>query len=183
VAQLLQTAVQAANATYDGRYVLSGYKTSTVPFAITTTGGVASVSYQGDGNAIQREVSPGQMMQINTPGSTALPQVFAAIAQLQNDLQSGNTAAIGGADLQALDDAHDGLLVAQAGVGANINHIQSVQNTIQTTQLNLSNQYSQLVDANMATAATNFSERQATYQAALNAAAKVIQPTLLDFLK
>src|SRR5690348_9190347 len=28
VAQLLQTAVQAANATYDGRYVLSGYKTN-----------------------------------------------------------------------------------------------------------------------------------------------------------
>lgn len=183
VSQLLQTAVQAANATYDGRYVLSGYKTSTAPFAITTTGGITSVTYQGDGNAIQREVGPGQMMQINTPGSTALPQVFAAIAQLQNDLQSGNTAAISGADLQALDDAHDGLLVAQAGVGANINHIQSVQNTIQTTQLNLSNQYSQLVDANMATAATNFSERQATYQAALNAAAKVIQPTLLDFLK
>jgi flagellar hook-associated protein 3 FlgL len=183
VAQLLQTAVQAANATYDGRYVLSGYKTGTIPFTITTNGGVTAVTYQGDGNAIQREISPGQMMQINTPGSTALPQVFAAIAQLQGDLQSGNTAAISGTDLQALDDAHDGLLVAQAGVGANINRIQSVQSTIETTQLNLSNQYSQLVDANMAEAATNFSERQATYQAALSAAAKVIQPTLLDFLK
>ncbi len=183
VSQLLQTAVQAANATYDGRYVLSGDKTNTPPFAITTSGGVTSVTYQGDSNAIQREISPGQMMQINTPGSTALPQVFAAIAQLQNDLQSGNTAAISGTDLQALDDAHDGLLVAQAGVGANINRIQSVQSTIQTTQLNLSSQYSQLVDADMATAATNFSERQATYQAALSAAAKVIQPTLLDFLK
>lgn len=183
VAQVLQTAVQAANATYNGHYVLSGYKTSTAPFGITTSGGATTVNYQGDNNAIQREISPGQMMQINTPGSTALPAVFAAIARLHDDLQAGNTAAISGADLQALDQAHDGLLVSQATVGASINRIQSVQTTLQTTQVNLSGQYSQLVDANMAQAATDFSARQATYQAALSAAAKVIQPTLLEFLK
>lgn len=183
VAQLLQTAVQAANATYNGHYVLSGYKTTTAPFAITTGGSGTAVNYQGDNNAIQREISPGQTMQINMPGSTALPAVFQAIARLQSDLQSGNTAAISGADLQALDQAHDGLLVAQAQVGASVNRVQAVQTSIQTTQVSLSGQYSQLVNADMAKAAIDFSTRQATYQAALSAAAKVIQPTLLEFLK
>lgn len=183
VDQLLQQAVQSANGSFDGRYVLSGFQTATPPFAVSTVNGSEAVAYQGDNGAMQREISPGQTMQINVPGSTALPAVFSSLIQLKNDLLSGNTAAVGGSDLQGLDQAHDGLLIAQATVGAGMNRIQAVQTTIQGQQTNLTSQLSQLVDANMAQAAVTFSTQQATYQAALAAAAKVNQPSLLEFLK
>lgn len=182
VGQLVQQAIQSANGQDAGRYVLSGNQTNTAPFVLTTSGGNPVVQYNGDSGVMQREVSPGQMMQINTTGSTALPAVFTALLQLQQDLQAGNTAAVGGADLQALDQAHDGLLLAQTTVGASLNRIQAVQQTVQTAQTNLTNQISSIVDADMAKAAVDFSTRQATYQASLSAAAKVVQQTLLDFL-
>ncbi len=75
------------------------------------------------------------------------------------------------------------MLLAQAGVGAGINRIQQVQTAIQAAQTNLTGQISNLVDANVAQASIDFSTRQATYQASLSAAAKVVQPSLLEFLK
>lgn len=51
-------------------------------------------------------------------------------------------------------------------------------------QLNLSQQENNLVGADSATAASNFSQAQAANQASLSAAARVLNlPTLLDFLK
>jgi len=182
VQQLLGQAVQSANGTYGNRYVLGGYQTNTPPFTVNTSG-PTGVTYQGDNNAIQREVAPGQTMQINTTGSTALPAVFAALSKLHDDLQSNNTAALGGADLQSIDDAHTGLLTTQATVGARVNQVQAVQGQLETSGLNLSGQLSNLVDADYAQAAIDFSSRQATYQAALTAAAKAVQPSLLEFLK
>lgn len=181
--QVLQQAVESANGTDAGRYVLSGFQTNTVPFAVNGAMGSRGVTYQGDSGAIKREISPGQTMQINATGNTALPAVFSAMIQVENDLLAGNTSAVGGADLQAIDQAQDGLLLAQGTVGASINRIQAIQATLQTTQTNLTGQISQLVDANMAQAAVNFSTTQAKYQAALSAAAKVQQPSLLEFLK
>ena len=178
--QLLQQAVQNANGTYSGRYVLSGFKTNTAPFTLTPSG----VQYNGDGGQMVREISAGQTMQINTPGNTpALGAAFNAMYQLQQDVQNNNGSAIGSTDLAAIDSANDQMLVAQANVGAGINRIQSDQNTLQTTQNSLTGQISTLVDANMAQAAVNFSTYQATYQAALSAASKIMQPTLLQFLQ
>jgi flagellin-like hook-associated protein FlgL len=55
---------------------------------------------------------------------------------------------------------------------------------IANNQLNLSQQENNLVGADMATVATNFSQAQVANQATLNATARVLSlPTLLDFLK
>lgn len=183
VSQLLQQAVQSANGSYEGHFVLSGFQTGTQPFVLSGSGSTTSVAYQGDSGVIQREISPGQLAQVNTPGNTALPPVFTALINLQNDLQSGNTANIGGADLQAIDQAHDGLLLAQTTVGSRTNGVQAAQSSLQNAQVTISGQLSGLVDADMAQAAINFSTTQAAYQATLSAAAKAVQPSLLEFLK
>ena len=183
VDQLLQQAVQSANGDDAGRYVLSGFQTGTPPFALTGAPGSRAVTYQGDSGEIQSEVGPGQRLQTNVPGNTSLPAVFNAMIQVENDLQSGNTAAIGGADLTAIAAAQSGLLLTQATVGASISQVQAVQLSLQNTQTNLTGQISNLVDANMAQAAVTFSTDQATYQASLSAASKVIQPSLLQFLQ
>jgi flagellin-like hook-associated protein FlgL len=55
---------------------------------------------------------------------------------------------------------------------------------IANNQLNLSQQENNLVGADMATVATDFSQSQVANQATLNATARVLSlPTLLDFLK
>jgi flagellar hook-associated protein 3 FlgL len=194
LSQLIQQAIQSANSTYGGRYVLGGYQDHTAPFALSADG--SQVVYSGDTGAIDREISPGQTMQININGSGsaaspgtlpttngALPTAFAALLQLQSDLQSGNQTAIGTTDLTAIDQASDGILLAQGTNGASISRIQALQTTLSTTQTNLQAQYSTIVDADVAQASINYNSCQVTYQAALTIAGKSVEPSLLSFLQ
>jgi flagellar hook-associated protein 3 FlgL len=183
VGQLIQQGVQAANATYNGQYVLSGQKTLTIPFtASTATTGAVTVSYQGDSGAITRELSAGVTSRINVAGSTALPTVFSAMSQLQSDLLTGNATTISG-DLTTIDQAQSGLLLAQTTAGATTNRITAAQGSLQSAVTNLTNQYSGIVNADFAKATVDFNARNTTYQAALTTAAKVVQTSLMDFLK
>lgn len=181
IGQLVQQGIQSANTDNAGRYVLAGFQTGTVPFTLNAATG--AVTYNGDGGAMIREISPGVTMQVNTPGSTAVPAAFAAMIQLQNDLQNGNVAAIGGADLTALDQASDGLLVTQASVGAGTTRITALQTTLQMQQNTLKAQYSDIVDADIAQASIDYNAAQATYQAAITVAGKSVEPSLLSFLQ
>src|SRR5665213_3624975 len=131
VGQLIQQGVEAANATYNGQYVLSGQKTLTIPFtAATAANGAVTVTYQGDSGTINRELSAGVTSQINVAGSTALPAVFSAMSQLQSDLLSGNASTISG-DLSTIDHAQSGLLLAQTTAGATTNRITAAQGSLQ----------------------------------------------------
>ena len=180
IAQLIQQAVDSANGSYAGRYVLSGTQTTTLPFSYNSANNV--VSYQGDSAPIQREISPGVMMTINTSGGAALNPAFAAMTKLYQDVQSGNSSQIS-ADLAPIDSAQSQLMVSQANVGASLNRIQAVQTSLQSTNFNLTSQSSNLSDVDFASASVDFSERQAAYQAILQASAKVVQPSLIEFLK
>ncbi len=183
VGQLIQQGVQSANATYNGQYVLSGQKTLTIPFAATTaTTGAVTVAYQGDSGTINRELSAGVTSQINIAGSTALPAVFSAMSQLQSDLLTGNATTISG-DLTTIDQAQSNLLLAQTTAGAITNRVTAAQGSLESSTLNLTSQYSNIVNANFANATVDFNARNTTYQAALTTAAKVVQTSLMDFLK
>lgn len=179
VGQIVAGAVNAANATFGGRYVLSGFQTSTAPFSLTPG---TSVTYHGDAGVISPELAAGQSVQTNLPGSTALPAVFSAMLAVQNDLQANNGTAVG-ADLGTVDSAQNGLLMAQATVGATTSRVQQLGASADSLQTDLKTRISGLVDADLAQASVEFSTRQAAYQAALAAAAKVVMPSLLDYLK
>ncbi|HEY8285521.1 MAG TPA: flagellar hook-associated protein FlgL [Chloroflexota bacterium] len=182
VGQLIQQGAQSANATYNGQYVLSGQKTLTVPFTTATSGGLTTVAYQGDSVPISRELSSGLVSQVSIPGSNALPAVFGAMSQLQADLLGGDSATISG-DLATIDKAQGGLLLAQTTAGAITNRVTAVQGSLQSQHTTLTAQWSGIVDANFAQASVTFNQRLATYQASLTAAGKVVQSSLMDFLK
>jgi flagellar hook-associated protein 3 FlgL len=187
VGQLIQEGIQSANTDYAGQYVLAGYQTGTVPFVLN--GSTGNVDYNGDGGNMIREVNQGVTMQINMPGANGkngtgpVPTAFVALLKLQSDLQSGNVAGIGGADLAALDQASSGVLLAQATNGAAIGRVTVLQTTLQTQQTTYKAQYSGIVDADFAQATIDYNTQQATYEAALTVAGKSVEPSLLAFLK
>jgi len=99
------------------------------------------------------------------------------------DLNSGNTAALGNADLQAIDVAHDTVINARSVVGASSNRLDTAMSRIQQLQDASSKRLSDTEDADMAKTLVDFSTQQAVYQSALRAGANIIQPSLMDFLK
>lgn len=180
IGQVIQQAVDSANSNYAGRYVLSGSQTSTVPFTYDATN--ATATYQGDNASIQREISPGVLMTVNTPGGAALNPAFAAMTQLYQDVKAGNVSQIS-ADLAPIDSAQSQIMVSQANVGASLNRTQAVQTSLQSINLNLTSQSSAVTDVDFASATLDFSEQQTAYQAILQASAKAVQPSLLQFLQ
>jgi len=176
--QLADSIKSQANATYAGSYVFSGTKTATAPF---TVGGADG--YNGDSASISREIGQGVVMPVNVTGDTVVSPILAAIRQTAADLRTGGVPAnLGTTDLDALDAAGDTLSETQAIVGARQNRISSATDRLQQVQQAQTQQLSDTQDVDAAQAMIAFSQQSAVYQAALSAGAKLIQPTLMDFL-
>ena len=186
VDQLTTAIKQAANATYGGQYIFSGTKTTTSPYQS------ASDVYQGDSGVINRQIGPGaaNQVQVNTdisqllgsgptvPGDTKLLTVLRTIS---TDMRSGNSTGLG-TDLSNLDTNMGTLQRLQASVGSTEDRLSLASSRIQDLTLSQTQELSNTQDADMAQTAIDYSTQQAAYTAALQASAKIVQSSLLDFL-
>jgi flagellar hook-associated protein 3 FlgL len=185
VNQLIDAIKQEANASYNGQYIFSGTSTGTAPYQ---TG--ATDTYQGGTGNVNRLIGPNTTISVNTNISGLLGNGQASgdgglldtLRTIASDMQSGNTGAIGGADLQNLDSNFGTLTQMEANVGAISNRLTLASSRVQQLQTSDTAALSNVQDADMATVAINFSTEQAAYSAALKAGANIVQSSLLDFL-
>ncbi len=185
VKQLIEAARQSMNATYAGRYLFSGTATLTSPFPSP------GLTYAGDANTMQRVIGQGEQIDLNlrgweafsVPPTAAGQNVLQLLDRVVTDLQSGNRAALGGPDLQGVDAMLDQLSASRAQVGARTNRLETQQARLKDLELNVEDLLSKTEDADMAKAMVDFSMQQSIYQSALQSGARVLQPSLLDFLR
>jgi flagellar hook-associated protein 3 FlgL len=185
VNQLIDAIKQEANASYNGQYIFSGTSTSTAPYQ---TG--SNDTYQGGTGNVDRLIGPSTTLSVNTNISTLLGNGQASgdgglldtLRTIVSDMQSGNTGAIGGADLKNLDTNFGTLTQMEASMGAVSNRLTLASTRIQQLQNSETAALSNIQDADMAKVAINFSTEQAAYSAALKAGANIVQSSLLDFL-
>jgi flagellar hook-associated protein 3 FlgL len=172
-----------ANTSYLGRPIFGG-----------TTGGTtaydATGNYTGDTGAVNRTVAPGTSVQVNVLGTdvfgTGTSNVFSVLTQLSADLRSANAtnvAAVGTTDLTAVQQSMTLVQNAESTVGSRTNELQSLQSQALTRQTTLTTAKSSVADLDLAKAETELSTQQLTYQAALQATARVLSLSLSEFLK
>ena len=185
VNQLIDAIKQEANASYNGQYIFSGTSTGTAPYQTGSTD-----TYQGGTGSVDRLIGPNTTLSVSTNISSLLGNGQASgdgglldtLRTIASDMQSGNTGAIGGADLKNLDSNFGTLTQMEANVGAITNRLTLASTRIQQLQNSDTAALSNVQDADMATVAINFSTEQAAYSAALKAGANIVQSSLLDFL-
>jgi flagellar hook-associated protein 3 FlgL len=181
IGQLEGTLRDNANATFDGRYVFSGTLTNTPPYT------AASNTYQGNALPVQRLIGSGQTAAVNVDGPTAFGpngnNVFDLIDQIKADLTSNNQAALGNADLAGIDTSLSTVLQSRSTVGALNNRLNTQLTRLKNQEVNISGLLSDTTDADMAKTMVTYSQTQAIYQSALQAGARIIQPSLLDYLQ
>ena len=85
--------------------------------------------------------------------------------------------------IDTMDKHSDQILAVRADIGAKVNRLDLVTSRLQDNSLNITDLLSKTEDVDMAQAATNLSTQQSVYQASLQIGAKVLLPTLLDFIK
>jgi flagellar hook-associated protein 3 FlgL len=88
-----------------------------------------------------------------------------------------------GTDLQNITDAINNVLKIRSKVGANENMMESAKTRNETQNDNMTKILSETEDIDITQKTMEYSTMQTAYMASLQTSAKVIQPTLLDYLK
>jgi flagellar hook-associated protein 3 FlgL len=179
---VLSNVVQLANTSFHGTYIFAGTASTAVPFTITPTG----VTYNGNDGVNTVAIADGRTISTNIPGGQLFQQagssVLDSLQQLMDALQSGDKTAIGTATT-AVGTSLTYLSSQRAFYGNNLNQLNGDEQALQQQNLTLKTQDNNLVGVDLAKAATDLAQAQTTHQAALAAAAKVLQPSLLDYLR
>ncbi len=182
---LLEQAVAIGNARHGDHYLFSGFQVNTRPFTEVKTGGeTTSVTYNGDNGAMLREAEPGINITINTQGDPLLSQVFDKLIELRDNLRaapfSTNAVSSVGADLK---NQMNQILDRQAVIGTKMRRLQTTAERVQDGQTGLKSLLSNAEDADMAQVVSDLQQQEFVYRTALAVNAKVINVSLLDYLR
>ncbi len=184
VDQLIETAKNAINASYGGRYVFAGQDTDDAPY---TPGGADA--YDGDAGAVARQIGPGVAVQINITGDAILgnggadTKLLSTLRTLAADLRSGNLAGVRGPALNNLQSNLEDVTSARGTVGALATRLQAAEARLAQVEESTVSLLSEAEDTDVAKAMIDLTTQQSVYQAALQSGQALIQPSLLDFLR
>lgn len=143
----------------------------------------------GAGSSVMQDLGIVASADIAPPGNIAPSatvfggSLFDSIITLRNALYNGDSFDVGGGALQGIDSALDNLLSNLGRLGAKDSRLEHayLRTEFEIPQVGKLN--SNETDIDMAEAITNLRMLEYTHRAALATAARVIQPTLLDFLR
>ena len=190
VNELLETMLSQANHETSDRFIFGGTRTRSEPFVATrdAEGEITAVSYEGNSEKIMVEVSEGVRVPANETGDALYTQtnpqsvdIFGLLVQLREDLRNGDTAGLQDR-LAELDTAQDQLLVATARIGSVHNRFEHIEGNLRAINVQLEEVLSDNLDADFADVIVNLNAQSNAFTASLNASARVIQPSLLDFI-
>ncbi|WP_418791023.1 flagellar hook-associated protein FlgL [Phosphitispora sp. TUW77] len=178
ISQLREQVEQIGNTAHDGRYIFSGFRTTEPAFE-------AGI-YEGDSGSMNYEIGVNITMPINITGDDVFintVDVFALLTNIETEITAGDTPTLSGTRLEELDQAIDNILSLRSEVGAKTNRLELTNSRLEDAILNFSSLLSENEDINTAEVITQLKMQENTYNTALAAGARIIQPTLLDFLR
>lgn len=195
IAQLHDNLLQLANSTHGGRYLFAGQHTDKKPFS---GGGVTGdrindvtflMSLTGDETKIEFEIAPGITIDVNVisynphdnPQEGLFMPIFNALQELYGELVDDT----GDPDipLQDLDNSLDNVLRKISELGGKQNRVELARERMLDLQLNLTRILSEEQDLDYAEAIMELKMEEFAYRTALAVGARIIQPSLVDFLR
>ena len=137
----------------------------------------------GDDVTVRVDSDAESVFGVHTPaGGTGDGNLFQHLQSLSDALKGGQQDVIQQA-ISALDDDLTRISGATASEGARYNRISQAKDLAGDTQLQLKGALSDVEEVDLAEATIELQTQEVAYQAALAAAGRTIQPSLLDFLR
>ncbi|MFK7694755.1 flagellar hook-associated protein FlgL [Paenibacillus sp. HJGM_3] len=183
VDQLYEQMVDIGNSQFSGKYVFNGQLTDVKPYTLANAQNEST-----DDSLIEFEVGAGVRIPVNVLGDkvfgypTDTDNVFKAIKDFSTALENGDFAGIS-ASIGVLDSRMNKMLDVRSDIGAKTNRIELVEARLKDISLNVESLQSKTEDADMSIVITNLKTDENVYQASLAAGSKLIQPSLMDFLR
>ena len=183
VGHLLDQAISLGNTQLSGRYIFAGFETGTTPFTRVTAGGIETAQYNGDTNTFQVQIGKGENLNVGKSGQAVLMDstLFDTLGNLKKALEDNDTSGIA-AQLSQLTTVENHLNTQIADIGARQNRAQVKESAFSQLTSVLQEQLSEAEDADLAEVVIQWNSKQASYQAALAAAARINQMSLLNYM-
>lgn len=179
IKQLGEQLADVANSDIGGRYIFAGTATQTAPCDKTKS----PIEVVNNNDVINFQIGKGSTVQINVSGDTVFNQsggMFQLLKNITDDIASGINP---GKHLDHIDDQIDNVLAIRADIGARTNRMELNSSRLEGLEYSTTELMSNTIDVDVAQAYTELNEQKSVYTSALSAGAKIIQPTLLDFLR
>jgi flagellar hook-associated protein 3 FlgL len=188
IKQLTEHLASIANTKVGDKYIFNGTDTLKQPVDLSQTPPVVSQNT----DEIKIELSKGIYIPVNVNptkifnyDNTAKGNgLFSDLEFLNNDL---NDATKSGKDisqyLSYIDQHINNLLSARAELGARMNRIELMEDRVDQQEVIANRMLSDNEDADMERVITDLKTQESVHRAALSVGARIIQPTLLDFLR
>ena len=185
--QILEEAVVMGNRQTNGRYIFGGTRTQTPAFEAVrdADGRIADIVYQGDNESIEVAISDGVKVSVNEAGNRVFQSnedVFQTLIDIRDNLLNGDQDGLS-QNLGQLDRAEEQLLTALSRVASVENRLDRVTQDTMDFNFQFERVLSDAVDADFAETMVNLNSESNAFQAALAASARVLQPSLLDYLR
>ena len=125
----------------------------------------------------------GQNVTVRTHSEESPMDFFGLLDNLAAAVRAEDREGISRSLLGKIDDYIDNLLKCRAQTGALIRRYDTSQERLTQNNSAIEELRSKVADTDLAEAITRFTMAQAVYQASLSVIAKIVQPTLVDFLR
>ena len=175
--------IDSANTRLNGRSVFAG--TSGGSRAYNGAGGTPEYGWNGvAGASVERRLGQDVTVRVDAEGPAAFGEgadsVFALIDRIAADLRDGTNVTT---HLDDIDQRIDGMLNTVTDVGVRHKQVLDAQSNLQLQMQNLRAARTDIEDIDLAQVVMELQMQEVAYQGALGATARVLQPTLMDFLR
>jgi len=183
IQQLKEQLVMIGNSSYSGRYLFNGQKTDQRPYSLTDP-----ANDRTDRGVYYLNVSPNVSVPVSISGEEifgeagAADNAFRVFDEILTHLNN-NELDLLRADMERIDGLSDRINSVWAEIGARTNRFELVKERIQDQIVSLKDLRSKVGDVDMAEAIIELTQRENVLQASLAVGARVMQVSLIDFIR
>jgi flagellar hook-associated protein 3 FlgL len=179
--------LKQANTTYLGRNVFAGNTDAGVAFNANAVGALPKYSFTGTtGDTVERRISSGSTARVDADGSAVFGQGVTSVFQLVDNIVADLRGPAGdnvGPRLTELDERMKTIAGQHAQVGAQQNLVERAQDSLLAQKGSLEAKRASVEDVDLGQIILDLKTQEVTYQSSLAVTARVLQPTLMDFLR
>ena len=174
LSQLRAQIQDMANSKVGDKYIFSGTKTSTPLHGET---GYPTDDSIGFDKSVDIEVFDGVLLKVNTNALEMFKDIDDMFASMENDDFDFNAA------ITTVDSNLDKVLTTRADIGARQNRVEMMTNRLSAQEGAAKKMMSENEDIDYEKVITDMLTQEAIHRAALSIGARIIQPSLVDFLR
>ncbi|TDL78932.1 flagellar hook-associated protein FlgL [Peribacillus frigoritolerans] len=180
IKQLKEDLVGSANTQVAGNYIFNGTQTKEAPVTLNADG---TVTVNIDKSPFEIEVSKGVQLKANINSDNVFSEdLFAVMGSIEKALTLGDASGLDGL-LSELDEKMDSMSAERAELGARYNRLELIEDRVGKQEIVSTRILSENEDADLEKVIMNLTAQESIHRAALSVGARIIQPTLMDFLR